>query len=156
MSTLAELTPNIDEFKSAVYRTLQADATLQGSTYLDRTNGIVAQEKAPKSVVDGGDARLHIIFEIAPLDMYTATADVLARLMVVLRNPQRGIPGDRARLGRILERIGEVVVGHGVFTASGYEFFDSWVEGFTDVGIDTDAPEESHQSIMIPFRARKL
>lgn len=156
MSTLADLSLNPQTLKGGVYSLFQGDSTLQGSGYLNGTTQIVAQKRAPMAIRQNGKPRIHLIWDAIVPDMYTATGDCLLEVRAAAPNPRGGVVADTGLLGKLLERSGQIVVGTGVMTASGYRFMDSWAESITGIFGDPADPEESYQSLMVRIRARKL
>lgn len=162
MSTLASLSPDLNQIPTAVFKVLEPDATLQGTTYLDGAKRVVKGRKATPRVRNATDAnglrkaRLHCFLGFVGLDMDTVGVDATLELRAVVGNRHFGVTAESGRLGRILERAGELVVGHGVFTATGYNFHASWLETGTDALIDEKAPDESYQSWFVRIRVRKI
>jgi hypothetical protein len=153
MGTLADITPDMDEVKSAVYRVLAPDSTLQGANYLTAAGHVVAQEIAQENLAP---PRLHILLFSCEPEMETGQQRATFALRAVTKNLGDGMPGDRARSGRILQRAGQIAVGTRLFTASGYKFFDSWIESIGELLVDPGAPEESTQDEILVVRFTKL
>jgi hypothetical protein len=142
--------------RSAVWRVLKGDSTLQGATYLAAAGRIVPGDKAPEQLKNA--PRLHIEFlpgAAIVLDD-VGSGRVVLRLRSVLQNPSDGVSADDGRHGRISSRAGYLCTGHGVFTDTAYRFMDSWVQSVSDVLTDPKSPEESYQVTTMVARVQKV
>ena len=124
MGTLADSVPDMAVIRSAVWRVLKGDSTLQGATYLAAAGRIVPGDKAPEQLKNA--PRLHIEFlpgAAIVLDD-VGSGRVVLRLRSVLQNPSDGVSADDGRHGRISSRAGYLCTGHGVFTDTAYRFME--------------------------------
>lgn len=147
------LMPNMGTIKSAVFKVLNADATLRDADHLQTSGRIVPMENAPRGVLP---PRLHIAFSGPLADGDTQTNDLNVELRAVCANLSGTVLADRKRLGRICRRAAELLKGHNVPTASGYHFFDCWWEYLTDVEVNAEDSRLSRMSYIMRLRVRRV
>lgn len=152
--TLAASTPDVDEIANAIWVRLSNDATLE--TLLTTSGRIVMARGAPAGIPA---PRLHCFNMSWDLDEYTGALRMIWQLRPVADNLHKGSVADRALLGDIIERAGTLVVGdraNPVFSRTGYQFMDSWLEGGFGPMIDPDAPELGYATQGFILRAHRL
>lgn len=150
--TLASTTPNVQKIESAWFRAVNADATLQGSSYLGAAGKVVVGMEAPEDI---DPPRLHLAVSlVTDPDVQTARGTLF--LKAVVETPTDGLVADRVRLGAIAGRAAELVVGRAMTSDDDYRFFDSWTTFHGSAEVDPENPKVAYQDVRVAFRCRRI
>lgn len=138
---LAARTINPDDVATAAWVILNADATLQGASYLGASDRVW---KWSSSVDPDLPALVVAASHVGEVDGEGGIHGFFVDALVVCENPGDGARPDASRMRTILDRVSQLLVGRGKMTATGIRFFDCEVDTMGPAG-EGQAQGESEQ-----------